>query len=316
MHAHDLIETVYGGMPTAPRAVTAQLLHQHVAPQHHPLLPSGAISQSWRVRCALVEAGVSALTFMFQLYVPARVLPHCVIVCGDGCWRTLSDATLKVLLQSGLAVALFNRTDIAADRTPNPTQPEDLQRDSPIFEAEPEAPFGAISAWAWAYSRVVDALSTMRDLAGAPIAFTGHSRGGKAALLAGAIDARANWVHANNAGVLGSAPYYNVGEGSETWQALVRAYPHWVGAKLRALAASHSALAFEQDLLLAAISPRNVLITQATDDAWANPLGTAQLIDTLRPRFEGGLSLVQRSGAHPMLDEDWQVLRAFILEVQ
>jgi hypothetical protein len=307
--SREPIATMYGELPPSPIALQVQRLHEHVASHNHPLLPLGTSTQSLRVRLRLDSASVEEIQFGLQLVVPTAKMVRCMIVCGDGCWRTLSDSALRNLLEHDCAIAMFNRTEIAPDLPQNFGQ----NRDAALYRAYPNLDFGAISAWAWGYARCVDAIGTISELENVPIAFSGHSRGGKAALLAGATDTRAAFVHANNAGALGSASTHEVGEGGETWQGLVQVYPHWVSAKLRTLALNDGALPFDQDALLGAISPRNLLITQAADDAWANPQGTALLIEKLRPRFTGKLELIAREGGHPMLDADWRALLDFIL---
>ena len=49
---------------------------------------------------------------------------------------------------------------------------------------------GTIAAWAWGFQRCVDYLMTDRDIDTNRIAIVGHSRNGKAALLAAAFDER------------------------------------------------------------------------------------------------------------------------------
>ena len=65
---------------------------------------------------------------------------------------------------------------------------------------------GSIAAWAWGYSRCVDYLVTDRDLDAKRIAAVGHSRNGKTALLAAALDERVALVVPSQAGCGGSAP--------------------------------------------------------------------------------------------------------------
>ncbi len=298
-----LIETVYGGMPPEPPNTVAELLHQHIASQQYPTLAAGTISESWRVYCG------NSISFLLQLTLPPNATPRSIIVCGDACWRTISDVVLQSMLSRGHALALFNRTEIA----PDPPLEQAMTRQAPIYAAYPHLQFGAISAWSWSFQRCVDALQSMPNLAGIPICVSGHSRGGKAALLAGALDARIATTHANNAGVLGSGAIHRLGEGSETWQALVRAYPHWVGPALRALAAAGEPLPFEQDALLGEIAPRGLLITQALDDVWANPSGTAAIVRALQNRSASQrIRLMNRTGGHAMHVHDWFALFDFL----
>jgi hypothetical protein len=313
---HDLlIETVYGGMHTAPHTTTGERSHAYVAPQHHATLPEGTRVERLRVRASFAPPTTIVVCFALQLTLPAAA-PRAIIVCGDGCWRTPSDAALAHMLAQGVGLALFDRTEIAPDR---PGVANDLQRDAVLYEAFPHHSFGAIAAWAWGYARCADVLQAMPALANTRLVFSGHSRGGKAALLAGATDGRAWLTHANNAGVVGSGSYHEYGAGSETWQALATCYPHWVGPRLRAMAQSNASLPFDQDELLARIAPRGLVITQADDDAWANPRGCALIVEKLRRRYEGqgassALQLITRSGAHPMLDRDWRALVQCIVD--
>ena len=68
-----------------------------------------------------------------------------------------------------------------------------------------DAAFGACSAWAWAVHRAVDALLSQPEVQADGIALTGHSRGGKCALLAGVTDERIAVVNPNNSGVGGAS---------------------------------------------------------------------------------------------------------------
>jgi hypothetical protein len=64
---------------------------------------------------------------------------------------------------------------------------------------------GTISAWAWGASRIVDYLEKDGSIDPAQIALFGHSRLGKAALWASALDTRIAAVYSSCAGEMGSA---------------------------------------------------------------------------------------------------------------
>jgi hypothetical protein len=65
---------------------------------------------------------------------------------------------------------------------------------------------GSVAAWAWGVHRAVDYLITDAKVNGKRIAIMGHSRNGKAALLAGATDERIALVIPHQSGCGGAAP--------------------------------------------------------------------------------------------------------------
>jgi dienelactone hydrolase len=230
-----------------------------------------------------------------QILKPKHRKPVPVIASGDACWPYITNEVKQAVLACGYALATFDRTEIAAD-APHGEQPN------------ANLASGTLAAWAWGYQRCIDSLSMMDGLDVSKIVVTGHSRGGKAALLAGATDQRIWLTHANNAGTLGSASHHVQGAGSETLEALVAQFPHWVGTELKAYLASGkpaSELPFDQDDLLARIAPRALLITQALGDDWANPSGTKYILTKCR---QPNIHAVYRQGAHPQTLADWQAL--------
>jgi hypothetical protein len=293
----DLIELLYGALPPAPVSLACECRAALVTQTQSAALPKHTSVESWRLNLPDLQVRLRVLR-------PHAQRARAAIVCGDDGWRTLSDGACEHFLRSSHALVWFDRTDFAPDVP--------AASEKTLF-----CTYAAISAWAWGYSRVADAIQWMPSLKDAPLVFTGHSRGGKAALLAGALDDRASATHANNSGALGAGSHVVQGEGSETWAMLARGYPHWVSAALRERNETAS-LPFDQDVLLGAIAPRRLLITQASDDAWANPLGTRHIVNVLRSHRQGiGLNtehvqLVERTGGHATCDADWVALATFL----
>jgi hypothetical protein len=288
------LRLVYGPLPPEPELQRASLLHGIELAQF-----GGARISSWRI----ATGPAPRRDFTLQVIAPPGDTRRPVILSGDACWRYASDAVLSELLRRGYALAQFNRVEIAADLA----QADDRDRMPGVQ---------AIAAWAWGYRRCVDALSNMDGIDPAAIAVTGHSRGGKAALLAGALDGRIALTHANNSGTGGSGSFRSQGEGSETLAQLVGAFAHWMGPELAAYAGREANLHYDQHLLKAMVAPRALLTTDARGDLWANPSGCQHTFEAARAVYrllgvEQRCAIVMREGGHPMQVGDWRALLDF-----
>ncbi len=212
-----------------------------------------------------------------------------VIVDGDACWRYHLDRDyLDAALEKGIGWVLFDRTELAHDNRAE-------GRVGALYDAYPDCTFGALGAWAWGYMRCVDALETL-DL---PvdmdwIAFSGHSRGGKTAALAGALDTRARIVNPNEtcAGACGCYRVHMSGHcgdepdrRSETLEDLWGRFAFWMGPAMGDYAGREAELPFDAHELKAMIAPRILLVSEAAGDLWGNPVGSWQTTMAAREVF-------------------------------
>jgi hypothetical protein len=219
-----------------------------------------------------------------KLVLPASGYNFPAIVDGDMCFPYHMDKEyLSAATDEGVAWVFFDRTELAHD-----IQGEG-RRKGQLYDAYPDYTFGAIGAWAWGYSRCVDALEIICAGKEKPlidlslIAFSGHSRGGKTAALAGAVDTRAAVVNPNEtcAGACGCYRIHIEGycDGippfrSETLRDLWNNFSFWMGPELGDYADREADLPFDAHFLKAMIAPRVLFVSEAAGDLWANPVGS------------------------------------------
>ena len=126
--------------------------------------------------------------------------------------------------------------------------------------------------WAWALSRVMDALQRgmIPEVDPDRVIAMGHSRLGKTALWAAASDERFAAVISNNSGCMGAAASREVGE---TPEVLARVRPYWFAPAFARQVLGGQPLPVDQHQLLACIAPRPLYVASASEDRGADPEG-------------------------------------------
>lgn len=263
-----VIDTEYGGMPPQPEVFKVDKV----------CMGFNREFDTYRITTGTKE---KQITFSMHILFPKKskgedVLEKFpVILTGDGCFRDCTTDVQDECYRRGYAIAIFDRTELAPDMY-------NTDRTLGIYSIYPDLPFCAISAWAWAYHRCVDALYQIPDADTDHIAISGHSRGGKTVLLAGATDRRVKYVNPNCSGTHGCGCYRyishdDLGNGDKRSEPLCYLFgivPYWLGPKLKNYVGHETDLPYDMHFVKSLIAPRYLLETSAYDDTWANPRGS------------------------------------------
>lgn len=173
--------------------------------------------------------------------------------------------SVAYLIERGYGFAAFHESEIDPDMNDFSDGIHAAMKDYPH---DPEHGWATIAAWAWGFQRVVDYLYTTDEVDRDKIAVIGHSRRGKTALLAAALDERIALCVPHQSGTGGMALSRDNDE--ETVERINRVFPHWFNGAFKRFDNNEYKLPFDQHLLAALIAPRLLFDTEGLQDTWAN----------------------------------------------
>jgi hypothetical protein len=228
---------------------------------------------------------------------------------------------VETILSRGYALATIYREDVAADHEPyfasgvHPLFPDYQKTDDN---------FGTIAAWAWSFSRALDALEKEPLIDSKRVAIFGFSRLGKAALWAGANDPRFAMVISNESGA-GGAKLFRRGVG-EYIERLNTHFPHWFARNFSKYNGKDKELPFDQHMAISLIAPRPVYVASAIEDKHSDPEGEFASAKAAEPVYrllgaeglpceswppvgksvQGGIGYHVREGKHDVQPFDWE----------
>lgn len=317
----DIIELLlreeYGFLPPAPDSVSAE-----VESHDHGFCAGKADLERIRLIC---DAPFGRFSFPVSLICPTGKKGPAPCFIHINFRDAVPDEYLPAeeLVDNGYAVLYFCYSDVTSD--------DGNFQDGLAGLIYPEgrtsgSQCGKIGLWAWAVSRVMDYALTLPQLDHSRISVVGHSRLGKTALLAGALDGRFYCAFSNDSGCSGAAlSRENKGE---RIQDICTNFPFWFCENYKKYAGHEENLPFDQHFLLAANAPHRVYVCSAGEDQWADPekeylscvaadgyFRKQGLSGFVHPdRFpvpgdffgEGHIGYHLRPGTHYLSREDWQ----------
>ena len=227
----------------------------------------------------------------------------------------------ELIIDAGYGLAIFQANQADPDRADERGGLQPWLRSQEEYLPEK---WGCVSLWAWTMSRMVDVLEREKSVDAKRLIGVGHSRLGKTAYLAGALDERFTLVIPHQAGCGGTAPAR--GTVGESVKRINTSFPHWFNSRFKEFNERVAALPFDQHALAALIAPRPVLFSNALEDQWANPDGQFNMLQAADPVYKllgveglaartkpslnqlsaGRLGYWERPGKHEMNRTDWK----------
>ena len=226
------------GIETKSRTATGRYLNADGTPF---VEPAGATP----VAAGPGGRGSQPLSLTVTYVIPASAQGKVALIQG---------ANQQRVLAAGFGTVTF------AGRAPNVTSTPSARDD-----------WGAIRKYAWVVSRGLDYLETDPLVDARKVALSGHSIGGKQALLAAALDERIALVFASCSGEGGASMMRR--DWGETIDDLAQLSPQNYAENFQNWVGHWREMPIDAHFLVALMAPRPVFITGGTQDQWSDPVG-------------------------------------------
>ncbi|KZV87111.1 hypothetical protein EXIGLDRAFT_680237 [Exidia glandulosa HHB12029] len=225
--------------------------------------------------------GAPSISFTVTLNMPAGATatsPVPAVIAFGG---------LSIPLPAGVASIIFDNSGFGEQ---NDQSSRGVGLFFDLFGSDASA--GAMSAWAWGVSRIIDALEQTPE-SGVDLSrlgVTGCSRNGKGALVAGAFDPRLALVIPQESGSGGAGCWrisdamFADGVVTQTASEIVQENV-WFGLAFNAFANNVTALPVDHHFLPALVAPRGLFVIENTFFDWLGPLSTFGCMSTGQTAF-------------------------------
>ena len=278
---------------------------------------------------------LASQSFVFTAFIPvtakARPAPGFILICNRPAAANIDPERVnksefwpaEEIVARGYAALAFWNGDVA----PDDSKGKCSKGVHACWAKERTAnSWGALSAWAWGASRVLDWVETEPLLDAKHFGVVGHSRGGKTALLAGVTDTRFAMACVNDSGCSGAKLNHIELPKSESIARISKVFPHWFCLNYRKFAGKEFEMDFDQHMMVALMAPRAVAIASASKDHWAGQRGEYASALLASPAWElygkrglvsdgfpnpnearqdGTVSYHLREGVHNLTLHDW-----------
>jgi len=277
-----------------------------------------------------IGTGANAPTINLKVALPSaasKPVPVILLVQFGGGGAPVPDPPLaNEILARGWGYATVGYNDIQPDKADAFDQGVIGATGKPADDE-----WADVGAWSWGVSRIIDYLETDKAVDAKRIALHGHSRIGKTALWASALDERVAAVYASCPGEMGAA--LSRRDYGETVDDMAQRFPYWFDGNFQKWVGRWNEMPVDAHTLIALSAPRPVFVTGGTDDQWADPvgefqalvaagpvyrlldrkdLGTTKLPPLDTPVIAGDLGWYYHTGPHAATPQDWKVFLQFL----
>ncbi|KAF2672305.1 hypothetical protein BT63DRAFT_370104 [Microthyrium microscopicum] len=212
------------------------------------------------------SVGGKTMTFSVSIKLPSGGAGPYPVIIGNG------GSSLPSF--PGVATMMFNNNDIAANMAGSD------RGKGKFYSLYPGSDAGALTAWAWAVSRIIDVLEETPAAKIDPkrVAITGCSRNGKGALTIGALDDRIALVIPEESGSGGTACWRLCdAEGKsakvQTASQIVTENV-WFSKKFDQYSKAVNTLPYDHHFLLGLVAPRGMITIDNAEPKWLGPMAS------------------------------------------
>jgi hypothetical protein len=153
---------------------------------------------------------------------------------------------------------------------------------------------GALTAWAWGVSRIIDALELTQaqtNIDPTRIGVTGCSRNGKGAMVAGALEPRIALTLPEESGSGGSACWristWQKNQGQNVQESIQIVQENvWFSPNFNSHVSSVNSLPFDHHMLAGLIAPRALYVMENNDMEWLGKISTYGCMGIARKQWE------------------------------
>lgn len=267
-----LLQEEYGTIPPVPAV-------EVIEEQREEVQVLGTGFKTTKISAVLAFGADNALTMKVCCWVPKLAKGPCrALLAIEPVWQEdpfITNGILQQILRRNCAFIGFDHNALASYE-------DSTQRAA--LDAYPEYSWGAVAAAAWGCSITLNWVETLDEIQSGRVGVWGHSRRGKSALLAGALDERFAAVFSHMSGMGGSALYRERSEGAQRLSQLTEQW--WLHENLFAYDGKEDSLPFDQHWLLGLIAPRPLYICSGSKDAWGNPDGDRAAVAAVEPVYK------------------------------